>query len=362
MNGRMYDPALSRVLSVDNYIQAPEFSQSFNRYAYCMNNPLKYTDSDGEWIIAAMVAGAFINAITQDMSGNINSFGDFAEAIAIGALSGAAGYGAGAAVAGAVGTIGFVGGAMTGAAGGFASGFVTGAGNAWAQGVSFGKGLGQGVIPGGFGAAIGGLTGGVSGFVKATKMGFDPWTGTGIGKPIDMNASTALPGDKGELTGITGSQQLTDHTHANYPGSEEYVQGAYIGLEGKNANPFNAAGYTVKDGQLYNRSGAPVHGATRAYRNKFFERFKSFIPVSPNMVTHANNLHAVLGHELIHAYHHFNGFMGRFGDEASEYLALKFSASVPHSTQFGASVLHRSMNYGLPYKFNDYLYPSWVKF
>ena len=47
MNGRMYDPALSRVLSVDNYIQAPEFSQSFNRYAYCMNNPLKYTDPDG---------------------------------------------------------------------------------------------------------------------------------------------------------------------------------------------------------------------------------------------------------------------------------------------------------------------------
>ena len=48
MNGRMYDPIMSSFLSVDNYVQAPDFSQSFNRYAYCLNNPLKYTDPDGE--------------------------------------------------------------------------------------------------------------------------------------------------------------------------------------------------------------------------------------------------------------------------------------------------------------------------
>ncbi|WP_373829399.1 RHS repeat domain-containing protein, partial [Bacteroides heparinolyticus] len=44
MNGRMYDPVMSGFLSPDNYIQAPDFSQSFNRYAYCLNNPLKYVD------------------------------------------------------------------------------------------------------------------------------------------------------------------------------------------------------------------------------------------------------------------------------------------------------------------------------
>lgn len=48
MNGRMYDPVMSSFLSVDNYVQAPDFSQSFNRYAYCLNNPLKYSDPDGE--------------------------------------------------------------------------------------------------------------------------------------------------------------------------------------------------------------------------------------------------------------------------------------------------------------------------
>ena len=53
MNGRMYDPVMSCFLSPDNYIQSPDNSQSFNRYAYCLNNPLKYTDPSGElfWII-----------------------------------------------------------------------------------------------------------------------------------------------------------------------------------------------------------------------------------------------------------------------------------------------------------------------
>ena len=48
MNGRLYDPTLGRFLSPDNYVQEPDNSQSFNRYSYCLNNPLKYTDPSGE--------------------------------------------------------------------------------------------------------------------------------------------------------------------------------------------------------------------------------------------------------------------------------------------------------------------------
>lgn len=48
MNGRMYDPVMSSFLSVDNFIQNPGTSQNFNRYSYCMNNPLRYTDPSGE--------------------------------------------------------------------------------------------------------------------------------------------------------------------------------------------------------------------------------------------------------------------------------------------------------------------------
>ena len=47
MNGRCYDPVMSSFLSVDAYVQSPDNSQNFNRYAYCLNNPLKYTDPSG---------------------------------------------------------------------------------------------------------------------------------------------------------------------------------------------------------------------------------------------------------------------------------------------------------------------------
>ncbi len=47
MNGRLYDPQLGRMLSVDRFVQDPFNTQSYNRYSYCMNNPLKYTDPSG---------------------------------------------------------------------------------------------------------------------------------------------------------------------------------------------------------------------------------------------------------------------------------------------------------------------------
>lgn len=50
MNGRAYDPMLSMMMSPDEYIQTPDFSQNFNRYSYCYNNPLSYSDPTGEWV------------------------------------------------------------------------------------------------------------------------------------------------------------------------------------------------------------------------------------------------------------------------------------------------------------------------
>jgi RHS repeat-associated protein len=48
MNGRLYEPLSGLFLSPDNYVQAPGYTQSFNRYGLCFNNPLKYTDPSGE--------------------------------------------------------------------------------------------------------------------------------------------------------------------------------------------------------------------------------------------------------------------------------------------------------------------------
>ncbi|HPF03059.1 MAG TPA: RHS repeat-associated core domain-containing protein [Bacteroidales bacterium] len=51
MNGRLYDPLTGQFLSPDNYVQNPSSSQTFNRFVYCLNNPLKFTDPSGDtWL------------------------------------------------------------------------------------------------------------------------------------------------------------------------------------------------------------------------------------------------------------------------------------------------------------------------
>ena len=47
MNGRMYDPMLGRMLSPDIVVQQTDYTQSYNRYSYCFNNPLRFTDPSG---------------------------------------------------------------------------------------------------------------------------------------------------------------------------------------------------------------------------------------------------------------------------------------------------------------------------
>ncbi len=47
MNGRVYEPTLGRFIQADPHIQAPSNSQSLNRYAYVVNNPLSYSDPTG---------------------------------------------------------------------------------------------------------------------------------------------------------------------------------------------------------------------------------------------------------------------------------------------------------------------------
>jgi RHS repeat-associated core domain len=78
MNARLYDAALGRFLSPDPYVQMPDFSQNFNRYSYCVNNPLIYIDPSGEWfliddLIAAVIGGA-INLTVNLVQGNVTGF------------------------------------------------------------------------------------------------------------------------------------------------------------------------------------------------------------------------------------------------------------------------------------------------
>ena len=45
---RYYDPAIGRFISADTVVQNPANPQTLNRYAYALNNPLKYIDPSGQ--------------------------------------------------------------------------------------------------------------------------------------------------------------------------------------------------------------------------------------------------------------------------------------------------------------------------
>ena len=96
MNGRLYDPIVGRFLSPDNYVQFPDCPQSFNRYSYCLNNPLKYTDPSGEFSLLAIglaIAGAYLGGVASN-GGELNPFyWDYSEpmtylSIGVGAIAG----------------------------------------------------------------------------------------------------------------------------------------------------------------------------------------------------------------------------------------------------------------------------------
>ena len=47
MNGRVYDPLTAQFLSPDPFVQSPDNWVNYNRYGYCLNNPLIYSDPSG---------------------------------------------------------------------------------------------------------------------------------------------------------------------------------------------------------------------------------------------------------------------------------------------------------------------------
>ena len=48
VNAIDYDPVVGRFFSPDPFVQIPDFTQSYNRYSYCMNNPVMFNDPDGD--------------------------------------------------------------------------------------------------------------------------------------------------------------------------------------------------------------------------------------------------------------------------------------------------------------------------
>lgn len=69
MNARMYDPAQRRFISADPLVADPLFSTGRNRFAYVLNNPLRYTDPTGLSGVVTQHNTWDHNAVRNDTTG-----------------------------------------------------------------------------------------------------------------------------------------------------------------------------------------------------------------------------------------------------------------------------------------------------
>lgn len=189
MNGRLYDPLLRRFLNADENIQDIFNTQVYNKYGYVLNNPLIYSDPNGEfaWIIVGAVVGAYMTGVKANGSWDPTqwNWGATWGKILVGGIVGAAGVyiapaiGA-SALAAAPASWGITGGVLGGAISGAAVGAVAGALTGFTNAVMFGENVIKGTLMGaGSGALTGGVIGGVAGGIRQiinNARGLEPGT------------------------------------------------------------------------------------------------------------------------------------------------------------------------------------------
>jgi len=118
LNSRYYNPEIGRFISSDGHIGELGNILSTNMYAYCANNPVMYTDSDGNFAVSIFLICIVVGAVWGGITRGVAAYSDGARdwdlvgQIAIGTV-------AGAAIGTAVGFVAGMGGLFS--VGGFAS-------------------------------------------------------------------------------------------------------------------------------------------------------------------------------------------------------------------------------------------------
>ena len=259
MNGRLYDPVVGRFLSPDNYVQMPDFSQNFNRYSYCLNNPLIYTDPTGEFwhLIIGAAIGGIVNWATHGAEFSWEGLGYFGIGAAAGALGAGVGAGISSAMAGGSFGAGFIGssaamtattsfatGAAIGGGAGFSAGFTTGFGNGLMGGQNFGQALWSGTKDGLIGGASGALLGGLAGGIDAAADGRNFWHGGT--RTVDVSLPIPQVNQAGQYDCNYACAESVDSYYGNGR-NQSYFQ---------TLEPGNGQGLTdVEIGRMYGKAG-----------------------------------------------------------------------------------------------------------
>ena len=319
MNGRMYDPLLGRFLSPDNYVQEPENSQNFNRYAYCLNNPLKYVDPDGElWWLVPVITGAYLGG--SSVNGTFNPFKwDYGSwktyaGIVVGGISSYAGSAIGKSI-----TALALGGGMSlwgasiagGLIGGMVSGSINGFGFAAIMGGNL-EDMMQGMVKG---AVMEGFSGALSGGISAAIGKFSGVVGSSLKNGLYELGHSAL---KGVATGLAkGAVMATMEQDVNYLWKGAAFGAAFgvgmaglrIGLMGTTIIPPGIEGrFDADDAAMGIKSSYPVYR-----RGGLIGLFVPGITLGRNMMVNTKYLYSsndkdvdfyykTLAHERAHIY------------------------------------------------------------
>ena len=285
---RLYDPLLGRFISADSIVPQPGNLQAFNRYSYCVNNPLVYVDPSGHFLDIAVIAigaviGALVAGYKSDWKPEAMAVGAVIGGVSGGVYSGVSSY-MGGIIAGSI-TNATVAGAISGAAGGAAAGATAGAMSASYYGGNIGSAILKGA---GLGAVGGAAFGAIGGYFGKTwnlwRVGACALSGGGVSELAGQGF------EKGAIfAGITAFARLTYNKIVGYdldwkPGGESVgkarfdmpVEGANnIGVQTKPVDPngcFNEGG-TISRSANYMpgvNATAGMHDAFQVRIDEFF--------------------------------------------------------------------------------------------
>jgi len=329
----------------------PDYSQNFNRYSYALNNPLLFTDPSGEIPILAVLAYVAMQGIISGDMAKDSEMG-FWGGFAIGATTAGINMGVSAALGPIMTGPGILPGSVNAIVPAAVSGTMTYGINSLATGQSFdwkGWGLNLGMA---------GVMGGIEGGITANNMGLDILDGTGT---TTLESNVVITDEmltRGSPTGVKDGKSLNDYkiNHFNDSDRIPVSYGDESAVVRNNGYKVDLSGSLVKDGR-------PVSGVTFASKEGMFSKLEVLMAISPKAAVYSNNLNAVLGHELIHAFHFQNGFVCRYGTATSEYYAYKYSASCFSSDKlnyaFSMKYVYGPNAVKIPFGYKT-VYPSWV--
>jgi RHS repeat-associated protein len=299
MGGRVYDPVLARFLSPDPFVQAPEYGQNYNRYSYAFNNPLKFTDPNGEFgfLIFVGLSALMSAALSGSQPDGSFDWGEAGKGAFIGVAMPVGMMGSVLApfspallgVSGALGSAAIAGSAM------FGSVTLTTGATSFATNGTFSPNLKAAGISAGITALFAGIEGGI----RAANDNRNFWTG-------EIEIDPFIIGKQDVQSSYLNTAQKYNSSAARET-HDKLLKLRYEDTFSFKDGDFDISKLTTGTSRKigYTPSGSFINTKTGELYAGYFNRATKAIHISlKTLFSKEIIFKSIAGHELIHAYHH----------------------------------------------------------